>query len=231
MCRLAALFGLSVALLAAETKVNPRDGLIYIWIAPGTFSYGCSRGDIECFDWEPAARTITLGRGFWIGQTEVTQRAYERVMDTNPSRYKGADLPVEQVGWDDARAYCRAAGMRLPTEIEWEYAARGGSSSPRYGMLASIAWSDADSGDVTHPVATKSPNAYGLYDTLGNVWEWVEDARSPTQKYLRGSAFVSIPRDLRVSNRLWATPDTRHRDMGIRCAGDTPPTSAPASTK
>jgi formylglycine-generating enzyme required for sulfatase activity len=214
------LLGLAVPLLAAETKVNPTDGLTYVWIAPGSFLFGCSSGDAECFDWESPAHKITVARGFWIGQTEVTQRAYERVISANPSRYKGANLPVEQVGWDEARAYCKAVGMRLPTEIEWEYAARGGSAAPRYGSLARIAWTDADSADVTHPVATKAPNGYGLYDTLGNVWEWVEDARNATQKFLRGGAFVSIPRDLRVSNKLWATPDTRHRDIGIRCAGN-----------
>jgi formylglycine-generating enzyme required for sulfatase activity len=220
MRHIAFLLVSSFSLIAADTKVNARDGLTYIWIAPGTFTMGCSSGDAECFDWETPAHKVSVARGFWIGQTEATQRAYQRVIGTNPSRYKGADLPVEQIGWDDARKYCLAAGMRLPTEMEWEYAARGGSAAPRYGPLASIAWTDADSADVTHRVATKAPNAYGLYDTLGNVWEWVENARNETQKFLRGGAFVSIPRDLRVSNRLWATPDTRHRDMGIRCAGD-----------
>lgn len=201
-------------------KVNPKDGLTYIWIAAGSFAMGCSAGDAECFGWEAPLHGVTVARGFWIGQTEVTQQAYRRVIGTNPSRYRGALLPVEQVGWDDARAYCQAVAMRLPTEAEWEYAARGGSAAPQYGSLVSIAWFDSNSEDKTHPVATKAPNAYGLFDTLGNVWEWVQDSYDAEKKILRGGAFVNLPRDLRVSNKLWATPDTRHRDMGIRCAED-----------
>jgi formylglycine-generating enzyme required for sulfatase activity len=111
--------------------------------------------------------------------------------------------------------------MRLPTEAEWEYAARAGSREPRYGPLDRIAWFDTNSGDQTHDVRQKAPNAFGLYDMLGNVWEWVEDSwGTQGAKLLKGGAFVNIPRDLHVSNRLWAPPDTRHRDMGFRCAGD-----------
>jgi formylglycine-generating enzyme required for sulfatase activity len=216
---IACLLALGFSLTAAK-KVNPKDGLTYIWIAPGTFAMGCSAGDRECFDWEPAPHKVTIARGFWIGRTEVTQAAYQRVIGTNPSLYKGANLPVEQVGWNDARAYCQAVGMRLPTEAEWEYAARGGSPAPQYGAIASIAWFDPNSEDKTHPVATKAPNGYGLYDTLGNVWEWVEDSYNEERKLLRGGAFINLSRDLRVSNKLWATPDTRHRDIGIRCAAN-----------
>lgn len=112
--------------------------------------------------------------------------------------------------------------MRLPTEIEWEYAARGGTSSARYGPLEDIAWYDGNSNDQTHEVGRKRPNAYGLYDTLGNVWEWVEDTYEvePGKKVLRGDSFYNPARQVRVSDRLWATPETTHRDMGIRCAGD-----------
>jgi formylglycine-generating enzyme required for sulfatase activity len=209
-------------LLTAQpvTKLNPRDGLVYVWIAPGSFMMGCSFGDKECFDWEDKPHPVTVGKGFWIGQTEVTQEAYKLVTGTNPSLYKGANLPVDQIGWDDARKYCEAVSMRLPSEQEWEYAARGGSAAPRYGEIVAIAWYDSNSGDQTHEVGRKQPNAYGLFDMIGNMWEWVNASYGSDKKILRGGSFFNLPRDLRVSNRLWATPDTRHRNMGIRCAGD-----------
>lgn len=112
--------------------------------------------------------------------------------------------------------------MRLPTEAEWEYAARGGTTEARYGVLDFIAWYDANGKDQTHPVAKKEANAFGLYDTLGNVWEWVEDSYSadPKKRILRGGSFYNVARELRVSNRLWAFPDTDHRNMGVRCVGN-----------
>lgn len=208
--------------LIGQTKRNLKDGLIYVRIPAGTFTMGCSSGDRECFAWEAHPRDVVVEKGFWIGQTEVTQKAYEKVMGTNPSRYRGSDLPVDQVSWFDARRYCKAVGMRLPTEIEWEYAARAGTPGSRYDSLESIAWYDANSYDQTHRVAQKRPNAFGLYDVLGNMWEWVQDAYGPDseKKVLRGGSFYNLVRDLRVSNRLWALPETNHRNMGIRCAGD-----------
>ena len=183
---------------------------------------GCSAGDRECFRWELTPRMLRLRNGFWVGQTEVTQKAYRTAMGTNPSRYRGPRLPVDQVSWFNARAYCEATGMRLPTEAEWEYAARGGSARPRYGSLDSIAWHDGNSGDRTHAVAQKKPNGFGLYDTLGNLWEWVEDTyeADPAKRMLRGGSFYNPARDVRVSNRLWAAPETAHRNMGFRCAGN-----------
>ena len=181
---------------------------------------GCSAGDRDCFDWEIRPQDKTIGRSFWLGQTEVTQAAYALVAGENPSLYKGADRPVDRVGWVDARKYCNAVGMRLPKEAEWEYAARGGSDAPMYAGIDMAAWYDGNSGDRTHPVAQKTPNAFGLYDMRGNVREWVADSYDSQKKILRGGSFFNPARELRVSNRLWALPDTRHRDMGFRCAGD-----------
>ena len=97
-----------------RTKVNRIDGLTYVWIPPGTFRMGCSQGDSECFDNEKPAHTVTLTRGFWIGQTPVTQAEYLKVMGSNPSKYHGAQLPAEEVTWDNAKAYCERIKMRLP---------------------------------------------------------------------------------------------------------------------
>jgi formylglycine-generating enzyme required for sulfatase activity len=219
---------LTLALLAAcilmsgQVRTNPKDGLIYVYIGPGRYRMGCSEGDTECFAWEKPAQDMIVPRGFWIGQTEVTQTAFRHIMGRNPSKYRGDQLPVDQVSWYDARSYCGAVGLRLPTEAEWEYAARGGTTSARYGPVDDIAWTDGNSNDSTHPVATKHPNAYGLYDMIGNVWEWVEDALAaePSKRVLRGDSFYNRPGHARVSDRLWALPETAHRDMGFRCAGD-----------
>lgn len=203
-------------------RINPSDGLPYVWIAPGVYDEGCSAGDTTCFKWELSRHRVAIRNGFWIGQTEVTQEAYERVTGTNPSLYLGLRRPVDRVSWYDARHYCEAVGMRLPAEVEWEFAARGGTPAARYGQLDDIAWHDGNSNGATHEVAGKRPNAFGLYDTLGNVWEWVEDVylAEPGKRVLRGDSFYNLPKDVRVSDRLWATPDTAHRDMGVRCAGD-----------
>ncbi len=163
---------------------------------------------------------MVIEKGFWMDTTEVTQAAFERVMRSNPSRYRGPGHPVEQVDWKSAEQYCRAVGMRLPTESEWEFAAAGGVNAPRYGELSAIAWYDPNSGDSTHDVGQKMANRYGLFDMLGNVWEWVEDAAEadPQRKIMKGGSFYNIARDLRMPNRETPLEDMRHRNVGFRCA-------------
>jgi formylglycine-generating enzyme required for sulfatase activity len=228
-------------------KTNPKDGLTYVWIPPGTFMMGCSPGDGPCTSFEMPAHKVTITKGFWIGQTEVTQTAYERVVGSNPSQVKGASLPVVNISWDDAEAYCKAVGMRLPTEAEWEYAARGGNPSARYGKLDAVAWYSANSGDKTHEVGQKQANAYGLFDMLGNVAEWVADwfdekyyasspVNDPQRTYivdepltmmsgmvgqgLRGGAESTFGRDTRASWRGGAPPSVGYNNVGVRCAGN-----------
>jgi formylglycine-generating enzyme required for sulfatase activity len=224
-------------LKAGDTKVNPKDGLTYIWIPPGTFQMGAAPDDSEAFDAEKPAHQVTITKGFWIGQTPVTQEAWQRVMGNNPSRLKGPKLPVENISWDDAKRYSGAVGMRLLTEAEWEYAARAGTTTSRYGPLDEIAWHSGNSGKMTHEVRQKLPNARGLHDMLGNVWEWTadwygekyyqpgesEDPPGPpegTLRVLRGGSWSGNPRYVRVSFRNWLEPEDRSFGLGFRCVAE-----------
>jgi formylglycine-generating enzyme required for sulfatase activity len=227
-------------LRAGSTRVNPKDGLTYVWIPPGTFRMGCSVGDNECPDNERPAHDVTITKGFWIGQTEVTQEAYRRIIkDQNPSNHKGPTFPVDDIRWNQALAYCQAAGLRLPTEAEWEYAARAGDQRSRYGDIDAIAWYRGNSGNETHGVAQKSPNAWGLYDTLGNVTEWTADwygdkfpiattdPSGPTSglyRVIRGNYWGRDSQEIRVSQRSAAGPDDLRGSggIGVRCVGELP---------
>jgi formylglycine-generating enzyme required for sulfatase activity len=220
---------------AGATMVNPKDGLTYVWIPPGTFQMGSSPGDSECSEDEQPAHEVTIARGYWMGQTVVTQDAYVRVMGRNLSYFSGEQLPVENVNWKEAQEYCEAVGMRLPTEAEWEYAARAGTTGSRYGEIDRIAWYKGNSGKQTHPVAEKEPNAWGLYDMLGNIWEWVSDWRANYQagsqrdpagpasgeyRVLRGGSFYDYPPSVRAPCRSRLAPELRHGVIGLRCASD-----------
>lgn len=215
-----------------DTKVNPKDGLKYVWIPPGNFTYGCSPGDKQCYKDEFPLRKLTLTKGFWLGQTEVTQRAYSSVIHYNPSAFEGDDLPVDLVDWYDADDYCEAIGGRLPTDAEWEYAARAGTTTTRYGNLDEIAWYYGNSQLSTHPVGQKKPNAFGLYDMLGNVVEWTDtwytvqhnqenvDPKGPkTAEYktLRGGGWFDEPRLVRASYRSRIGPEETDYNIGFRC--------------
>jgi formylglycine-generating enzyme required for sulfatase activity len=218
-------------------KVNLKDGLPYVWIPPGDFSMGCSPGDSECYDNEKPVRKVTITKGYWMGQTEVTQAAYRKVIRSNPSQFKGENRPVEQVSWTDAARYCALAGGRLPTEAEWEYAARGGVKEARYGDLDAIAWYGGNSGDGTHAVGAKKSNSFGLYDMLGNVREWTADRygsyqdaatvdpagpQSGDHRVLRGGAWFLGAGGSRASYRGELLARNRYDDVGFRCVGDLP---------
>jgi len=220
---------------ANESKINPKDGLTYIWIPPGTFQMGCSPGDSECPENQKPVHQVTISRGFWMGQTEVTQEAWQRIMGTTPSSFKGAERPVESMSWDEAKNYCQIVGMRLPTEAEWEYAARAGSSQDPYGDLDQIAWYAGNSGKMAHPVGTKQANPWGLHDMLGNVWEWVADwfaapypdgsatdPKGPASgkvRTIRGGAWSMVRRNAHASFRGGPGPMIPANHIGFRCAG------------
>ena len=233
---------------AARVRENPKDGLKYAWIPPGTFTMGCSPGDTECQSDEKPPHQVTITKGFWMGQTEVTVGAYKRfatatgrqmpptpVFNGRPLNPRWGDeaMPMEDVTADDGQAYCGWAGGRLPTEAEWEYAARGGSTEARYGNLDEIAWYESNSGGRPQKVARKRANIFGLFDMLGNVWEWVSDWYDPdyyqsspsqdpsgpasgTEHAMRGgSSWYGTPGNVRVSVRRtdsgWTIND------GFRC--------------
>jgi len=180
-------------LTAGELMTNTI-GMELVWIAPGKFTMGSSTLEQDHYKEEGPQTEVTLTKGYWLAKYEVTQAEYEAVIGSNPSKWKGQRLPVEQVSWTEAVEFCRKltekervtgrlpAGYeyRLPTEAQWEYACRAGTRT-RFGFgdsdeqLGNYAWYDANSGKATHPVGQKQSNAWGLHDMHGNVWEWCVD--------------------------------------------------------
>ena len=225
-----------------KTWANPADGQTYVWIAPGTFTMGCSAGDSECSDDEKPAHAVAIHQGFWLGQTEVTIAAYRKFAAQQGRKSPAGDgaLPVTEVTWAGAKEYCAAVGGRLPTEAEWEYAARGGSSQQYYGVLSEIAWYAANSEGAPHAAGKKQPNSFGLYDMLGNVAEWVldryynkYDLDSPATgpgidlplagnaiATARGGFWDSEAASVRVSHRWAREKDDADGSLGFRCASD-----------
>jgi formylglycine-generating enzyme required for sulfatase activity len=194
---------------------------------------------------EKPTHTVTISKGFWMGQTPVTQAAFQQFVESNPSSFKGdGSLPVDSVTWTEAQAYCGKVGMRLPTEAEWEYAARAGSTASRYGSVDAIAWYDGNSGKKTHPVGQKQANAWGLFDMLGNVFQWTSDwygdygpgeVRDPAipigpsgiellangrGRVTRGGSWNQLSRGVRVSFRGWGGQELRRNYIGLRCVGE-----------
>jgi formylglycine-generating enzyme required for sulfatase activity len=184
------LAGLPIALLAlAQSPNSPKTAsapelvkIDFVKIEPGEFVMGCSTGDNDCTADEKPAHRVQITKAFEIGKYEVTQAQWQGVMGSNPSAIKGDDQPVEMVSKNDAHDFMAKLNAqndgykyRLPTEAEWEYAARAGTTATPAASLDDVAWYGANSDDATHPVGMKKPNAWGLYDMLGNVREWVED--------------------------------------------------------
>jgi formylglycine-generating enzyme required for sulfatase activity len=239
----------SVGAAAGPVKINPKDGLKYVWIPPGTFMMGCSPGDSGCSPHEKPPHQVTLREGFWMGATEVTVGAYKRYSNATGTEMKpdeydpvwdNQQMPMVWVTWGQARAYCSWAGGRLPTEAEWEYAARAGSTEARHGPLDKIAWYESNSGMKAHEVAQKRANAFGLFDMLGNVWEWVNDwhgdryySKSPASdpegpedgqyRGARGGSFFEPSIELRSSNRGGYSTLFDVNTLGFRCVVELAP--------
>ena len=212
-----------------------------IRIDAGTFEMGSNQKADE----QPK-HNVTISEFFYMGQTEVTQELWEAVMGNNPSSYKSDKNPVEKVSWDDCKVFIAKLNVltgqqfRLPTEAEWEYAALPKKKERKYvfsggNEIDELAWYKGNSNKKTHPVATKKPNDWGLYDMSGNVWEWVEDwydgeyyANSPstnpkgpaTGSYPvnRGGSFFSNPSGCRAAYRNYCAPSRCGNDLGLRLA-------------
>ncbi len=233
-----------VAPQPGKVQTNSKDGLRYIWIPPGAFMMGCSPTDNECESDERPAHGVTISKGFWMGQTEVTVGAYKRFaqntgrnMPVAPpfnTGWQNEAMPMLHDEWNDAKAYCQWAGGRLPTEAEWEYAARAGSADARYGPIDDVAWHGGNSGGRPHEAGQLRPNSFGLIDMLGNIWEWVSDwygpryfdnsperdPQGPTSgenRILRGGSWFNYPRFERASFRGHWQGDDRFTLGGIRC--------------
>ena len=216
-----------------------------VWIPPGDFVMGSPEDEPGRGSGETQHR-VTISDGFWMGKYEVTQRQYEQLIGENPSHFwrAGPDAPVETVDWNQAKTFCekleRAPGFaafrrgvgnqalraRLPTEAEWEYACRAGTTGPYAG-----AWYEQNSGGSTHPVGLMGPNAWGLYDMHGNVLEWCWDGygkypsgsvtnptgmSSGSPRVLRGGSWDGNAANCRATNRGWCVPSGKGSIVGLR---------------
>ena len=225
------------------------DGMEFVGIPPGEFLMGSTSR--HAADRERPATRVRISQGFYLGKTEVTQAEWQAVMGNNPSAFSGCGrCPVEKVSWEDVQVFmgrlnARSGGerYRLPTEAEWEYAARAGTTTDTYAgdvtepgrndpVLNGIAWYGQNSGGRTHPVGQKSPNGFGLHDMLGNVWEWVGDwygdypggtvtdpagPGSGSSRVARGGSWsINFARNCRSAIRYWYSPGSRFNNLGFR---------------
>ena len=229
--------------IVLESLVQPGDlrifdGMEFVWVPAGEFRMG-STGRFADSDERPVTR-VRISQGFWLGKYEVTQRQWQAVMGRNPSHFRncGRDCPVERVSWNEVQSFIgrlntRSGGRpyRLPTEAEWEYAARAGTTGPYYANPNAIAWHRGNSGDRTRRVGRKAPNGFKLYDMLGNVWEWVADrkgrypggtATDPTgpgsgsSRVYRGGGWHDSSRACRAANRDGLQRSGRLDVLGFR---------------
>ena len=206
----------------AGSVIRNQIGMELVYVPAGSFRMGSNNGRAN----ETPVHEVTIKEGFYMGRYEVTQAEWQQVMGNNSSHNKGDRLPVDHVSWDEAQSFIdklneRGYGFkyRLPTEAEWEYACRAGTTGDYASELNEMAWHADNSGNGTHPVGTKQANAFGLYDMHGNVWEWCADYHHETydgaptdgsawvtggpMKYrvLRGGSWGSNASDLRSADR------------------------------
>lgn len=226
--------------LSGETITVNGVSFKMIAVEGGTFQMGATSEQQDARDDEKPVHSVTLS-SYHIGETEVTQALWQAVMGGNPSHFKGDNLPVEQVSWDDCQAFISrlnqltGRNFRLPTEAEWEFAARGGNKSrgTQYSgrsTIGDVAWY-YDNSSKTHPVATKQPNELGIYDMSGNVWEWCSDwygkysssaqtnptgPTSGSSRVDRGGGWFYDARCCRVADRGDVTPGSRSFSHGLR---------------
>lgn len=221
---------------------HDKTGLEFVYLEGGTYQQGSPANEPGRGDDEGPVRQVTLAP-FLMAKHEVTQEVWERFMRDNPSGFTGDPrLPVETVSWDDAVRFCEVTGLApagsghvaLPTEAQWEFACRAGSSGPYPGKLDDLAWYDSNSDRRTHPVGTKQANAFGLHDLQGNVWEWcrdfyleryspgpVTDPQGPSNgdgRIYRGGSWGSAASGCRSAYRFWFVPPASFNLLGFRPA-------------
>lgn len=204
-------------------------------IPAGRFTMGPDENDKDAWQNEYPQHEVEITRAFWLASTPVTQALWIAVMGDNPSHFKGRDKPVEFVSWHDVQEFLKRLNelvpelhFRLPTEAEWEYACRAGTTESRYGELDDVAWCTHNSEAGTHPVGGKRPNAWGLYDMLGNVYEWCSDVFVPygdpkvegSFRVLRGGSWGGNARSVRAAFRYSNHPSYRSFNLGFRLAAD-----------
>jgi formylglycine-generating enzyme required for sulfatase activity len=268
----------------AAAIIHEATGIELVYIPAGRFTMGSPKSEQDAMvaaglkrEWveDEVQHQVTISQGFYLGKYEVTQGQWQKLMGNNPSYFQnaGLDAPVESVSWDDCQEFCRKAGsgLRLPTEAEWEYACRAGTTTALYSgdikvlgtnnapALDPIAWYGGNCGVTyeggcdssgwaekqydhsragTHPVGRKKPNAWGLYDMIGNVWEWcqdwagtyptgaVTDPKGPGSgeyRMLRGGSWNYYARSCRCACRVWIRPGDRYGSNGLRVACSAPP--------
>ncbi|MBF0424063.1 MAG: formylglycine-generating enzyme family protein [Magnetococcales bacterium] len=266
-------FGLWADFEVAQVRQRLR------WIPPGRFWMGSPEEEPGRLDWENQRHEVTIKKGYWLFDTPCTQALWQAVMGENPSRFRSPKRPVEQVSWDDVKKFLKKINQKitgldlvLPSESQWEYACRAGTTTAIYSgdirilgehnapALDPIAWYGGNSGidfDLkdgldssswkekqyphrkagTRPVALKAPNPWGLYDMLGNVWEWCADdwhdnyegapldgspwldaERAGGDRVIRGGSWFIDARLVRAASRVGSPPGVRDDDLGFRCA-------------
>jgi formylglycine-generating enzyme required for sulfatase activity len=236
---------IALSVQAADKTVTNSLGMAFVSIPAGSFTMGADKDSEDAYGDELPSRRVTISQPFYLGKYEVTQGEWETMMGDNPSKFKGGKNPVDSVSWNDAQTGIerlnRTEGTkkyRLPTEAEWEYAARAGTTSAySFGdnadSLGQYAWYEDNSESRTHPVGQKQPNPWGLYDMHGNVMEWVQDwydyyvksqAIDPCNSYggpgrvLRGGCWRIRAVRLRSACRDYGTPAVRSVLCGFRLA-------------
>jgi len=214
-----------------------------IWVEPGAFIMGSPYKELGRTPEREAQHKVTITKGYWLAETELTQLQWQKIMEVNPSFNKGDNLPVDQVSFSDIQEFLKKINtiqnkFRLPTEAEWEFACRAGSIKPYGGNIDAMVWHRGNSGIQSHPVASKKPNAWGFYDMQGNILEWCsdwfqEDTTKDTinpegpetgiYKVQRGGQFTGRSKHTRAADRQRSNPNKRDFYVGFRLtrnAGD-----------
>ena len=227
-------------------SISVKDGISIdmVKVEAGTFMMGATSEMKDPYSDEKPVHQVTLTNDYYMGKYEVTQALWQAVMGSNPSNFKGDNLPVETVNWNDCQEFISKLNsltgrkFRLPTEAEWEYAARGGKKSRGYQYsgsrkISDVAWYEGNSRSKTHPVGRKQANELGIYDMSGNVWEWCSDwygsyssssqtnpmgSDSGAKRVRRGGSWCYIARICRSSYRYGDAPDCRGLYLGLRLA-------------